>query len=237
MQPRLKSDLPITSEIISWFQSVFAPKQPESSPAPLVAPTSAISGQGAKKPAKPVSYELKPLCYAECSTDDFSSGVRSDLGVNIRRFSSPFNISIALPSVMSLQPEQKSASASRKRLSDAGSNKPKWLTQLPMLTADHSITYNSNVQKLMFKANLDLNSQKYSGEVTWFAKWEGQPAKLKFRWSEGGAHNVLYDMQMAIRWVSTVRPLCMHTGAFSPLQARHGNICASSCRSVRLCTW
>lgn len=213
MQPRLKSDFPLISEIAARIQSLSPSRKQEQEPAAHVVQSSTIpSTTLINQPTRPVSYELRPLSYVECTTDDISSGFKSDLGISLRRLSSPFNISIAVPSIMCLQPEQRSASASRKRLSDAGKNKPRWLTQLPMLTADHSITYNSNsnVQKLLLKANLDLNSSRYSGEATWFAKWEGQPAKLKFRWSESNPSTVLFDAQMAIRWVEALGQACMH---------------------------
>lgn len=200
MQPRLKSDLPLTSELLSRLTSIFTPKQQQVTLTSAEAPDSTVARpQTASR--KPASYELRPLSYVECSTDDVTGGFRSDLGVNIRRFSSPINISISLPSIMCLQPEQRAASASRKRLSDAGQKKLRWLAQLPMLTADHSILCSNKVEKLLLKANLDLNSKRYSGEVLWFAKWEGQPAKLKFRWSESNPSTVLFDAQMAIRWV------------------------------------
>lgn len=200
MQPRLKSDLPLTSEIVSWFTSLVSPSSRTSTSEPSTAPPATILAKETARVRTPASYDVKPLFFLHCDTQDVSSGFRSDLGLSIRRTSSPINISISVPSIMSIQPEQRAASASRKRLSDAGSSKPRWLSQLPMLTADRIISWNSNVQKLMLKANLDLNSSTYSGEVTWFTKWEGQPAKLKFRWSESSPSTVLFDAQMALRW-------------------------------------
>ncbi|KAF6261931.1 hypothetical protein COO60DRAFT_1699518 [Scenedesmus sp. NREL 46B-D3] len=67
---------------------------------------------------------------------------------------------------------------SRKLLSDAATGKPQWLQQLPRLSAEHQRLF-SKVQKLQLKATLDLSSNKYSAEAVWFAKLEGQPARLK----------------------------------------------------------
>ena len=199
MQTRLKSDLPLTSEILSWFNSLVTPRKQEVTHGPPV-PASITSSSST--PSQPASYELKPLYYVKCNTNDPASGFGSFLGLQITRFASPLNLSIAIPSIMSIQPpERQSASASRKRLSDAGSSKIRWLAQKPLLTADHSISYSNKVQKLLLKANLDLNNQKYSGEVVWFAKWEGQPARLRFKWSEGSPSSVLFDAKVALRWV------------------------------------
>ncbi|WIA14447.1 hypothetical protein OEZ85_002972 [Tetradesmus obliquus] len=101
---------------------------------------------------------------------------------------------------MSLAPP--SPQRSRKRLSDSGAGKPQWLQQLPRLSAEHHRVFQS-VQKLTLKAALDLSSCKYSAEAIWFAKWEGQPARLKFKWSEGSPNALLFDAAVAIRGSSS----------------------------------
>jgi hypothetical protein len=49
------------------------------------------------------------------------------------------------------------------------------------------------------QATLDLSSNKYSAEAIWFAKWEGQPARLKFKWSEGSPNALLFDAAVAVK--------------------------------------
>jgi hypothetical protein len=49
------------------------------------------------------------------------------------------------------------------------------------------------------QAALDLSSQRYSAEAIWFAKWEGQPARLKFKWSEGSPNALQFDATVAVR--------------------------------------
>jgi hypothetical protein len=160
-----KSDLPLTTGILRFFDSFFEPRPRTEPQHAALKPTQAATAAAPPPAVFTTAYTLTPLALLSGSSSADPFDLRYNLGLVILRrtslqedsassqnnsssTSSSSTLSIALPSVMSLSPP--SPQRSRKMLSDAGTGKPQWLQQLPRLSAEHQRLF-SRVQKLQLK--------------------------------------------------------------------------------------